>query len=124
MIKKYVTLSTEQETLKDETESRLCTLSKEAKDLEAEMRSKISALADKTGKTLYTHFYGYSLSVAGMGFISTFDDCGIVSTTSLWELKDMPNTVEEAREKAEEMFKAKEEWKELLVKIDEVLKEQ
>jgi len=93
-------------------------LLREVEDLEDEIRRKISALGDEVGQTIVKYFAGGKFTVAGTCFSSYFNvHDGTWSTCPLCKSKDMPE------EKDEEMFKAKEEWKALLVKIDEVLKE-
>jgi len=98
-------------------------LAKEKKDWEEEIESKIDDVAYETGQTIGIHFYTISFQISGMSFSTYFWSDGKRVTSPLCESNDMPDTVEEAREKAEEMFKAKDEWERLLVKIDEVLSE-
>jgi len=97
-------------------------LAKETKDLEYEIKSKIRCLAKEEGQTLAINFYMGNFRIVGMHFSTYFSDEGKQITSPLCESNDMPETLESAA-KAEEMFKAKNEWEELLVKIDEVLAE-
>ena len=99
-------------------------LLREAEDLENEIRRKISALEDETGQTIVKYFAGGKLTVVGTYFSSNFKTYnGTWETSPLCTSNDMPDTLKEAREKTKEMFKAKDEWKRLLVKIKEVLAE-
>jgi len=96
-------------------------LAKEKKDLEAKIESKIEDIEDETGQTIGIHFYASSFQISSMHFGTYFSDDGKRETSPLCNSNDMPDTVDAAREKAEEMFKANKDWEELLVKIDEVL---
>ena len=96
-------------------------LLREAEDLENEIIRKISALEAETGQTTIEYFSGGKLTVAGTYFSTTFSGGGKSSTSPLCKSNDTPDTVDAAVEKAKEMFKAKDEWERLLVKIDEVL---
>ena len=98
-------------------------LAKEQKDLEEEIESKLDDVAHETRQTLGIHFYDGSLQISSMRFGTYFHDDGTRSTSPLCNSNDMPKTLDEAREKAEEMFKAEKEWEDTLVKIDEVLAE-
>ena len=98
-------------------------LLKEVEDLEREIRRKISAIEDETGKTIVKYFAGGELTVVGTHFSTSFITDVTWETNPLCTSNDTPDTLESAVERAEEMFKAKEEWKRLLVKIKEVLAE-
>ena len=97
-------------------------LREEQEDLKAKIESKIDDVADEAGQTLGIYFYTRGIAIVGIHFSAYFSGDGTWVTTSLCKDTDEPKTIEEAREKAEEMFKAKDEWERLLVKIDEVLK--
>jgi len=98
-------------------------LAKEQKDLEEEIESKLDDVAHETRQTIGIHFYTSSFQISSMHFSTYFSDDGKRVTSPLCGSDDTPETVEEAREKAEEMFKANKEWEDTLVKIDEVLAE-
>jgi len=99
-------------------------LLQEAEDSENKIESKIRSLAEEEGQLLSISFYIGSFQIFGTHFSTTFSGGGKSSTSPLCNSNDMPDTVEAAVEKTKEMFKAKDEWERLLVKIDEVLKEQ
>ena len=98
-------------------------VTREQKDLEDKIESKIKGLAKETGQTIVKHLAGGKLTVVGIYFSSDYDYNGKWVTSPLCASNDMPDTVEEAVENTKEMFKAKKEWEELLVKINEVLAE-
>jgi len=99
-------------------------LAKEVEDLEAEIESNVYDLAEEEGQEMSIYFYTVSFQVTGEYFSTHFRKDGTRSTSPLCKSNDMPDTVDEAVEKTKEIFKAKDEWERLLVKIDEVLKEQ
>jgi len=99
-------------------------LVKEQEDLESEIESKVRSLVkDETGQTIIVMFYTRSVDISSMQFSSSFNEDGTRSTTPRCTTTAMPDTLESALEKTEEMFKAKKDWERLLVKIDEVLSE-
>ena len=99
-------------------------LIKEAKDA---TESKLISLAEETGQIIRTGLYPDGLQIVGTYFSSYFNAYdGTWSTTPLYTNTDMPETldeVESAIEKAEEMSRAKQDWEELLVKINDALEE-
>ena len=97
-------------------------LLQEVEDLENEIDSKIHSLAEEEGQTLIISFYIGSFQILGTHFNTNFSRGGKSSTSPLCNSNDMPETVDAAVEKTKEMFKAKDEWERLLVKIDEALK--
>ena len=99
-------------------------LLKEVEDLKAKIESTVGDIEAETGQIIVTSFFNYSLNLIGTDFSTYFSDDGTWSTHQICESNDIPETVDAAVEKAKEMFKAKDEWERLLVKIDEVLKEQ
>jgi len=116
MIKKYFRLIEEAKDLEAE-------MRRKVRSLENEMRHKLSALEDETGKTIAPSFCMGRLTVNGTHFHSSLHDNETWSTTSLCKETDEPNTLEVAVKEVKEMFKAKKEWEELLIKISEVLKQ-
>ena len=96
-------------------------LTQEVDDLENEIRNKIHSLAKEEGQTLDISFYVGSFQISGKYFSTYFRSDGTRSTSPLCNSNDMPDTIDAAVEKTKEMFKAKDEWERLLVKIDEVL---
>ena len=99
-------------------------VAKEQKDLEYKIKNKLRTLEDGTGQTIVTYFFAGSLTVAGTYFSSHYTYDGTWSTSPLCTSNDTPDTLESAVKNAGEMFKAKKEWEDTLVKIDEMLKEQ
>ena len=98
-------------------------LLQEVEDSENEIDSKIHSLAEEEEQTLDIYFHIGRFQITGKYFSTYFRSDGTRSTSPLCNSNDMPDTVEAAVEKTKEMFKAKDEWERLLVKIDEVLSE-
>ena len=96
-------------------------LTQKVEDLENEIESKIHSLVEEEGQAISIYFYTGSFQITGEYFSTHFRNDGTKSTSTLCKSSDMPKTVELAVEKVEKMFKAKEGWEELLVKIDEAL---